>query len=173
MKDAQVPAKRGRKKIDLSDKKTLSEIKRLSGLGLSQKSIAHALGVSERTLHRRKKDTVIFDNAIKEGKIASVTAVSNALFDSATGRTGEKPNISAQIFYLKNQGRDKAYGGWSDRIEQNTTYSVNLAEIINDRKNLIDQVPTRYKTINNASSPDNKRVDALVINQEAEKKTRA
>ena len=170
MKNAQVPAKRGRKKIDLSDKKTLSEIKRLSGLGLNLACIAQSLGVSRATILRRKKDSAIFDTAIREGKIEAVAAVSNALFDSATGRTGEKPNISAQIFYLKNQGRNEELGGWSDRIEQNTTYSVNLAEIINDRKNLIEQVPARYKTINHASNPDNTRVEGLVINQKAEKK---
>ena len=170
MKTAQVPAKRGRKKIDLSDKETLNKIKHFAGLGLSDKAIADSLGVSRATILRRKKDSATFDTAIKEGKIEAVAAVSNALFDSATGRTGEKPNISAQIFYLKNQGRNEELGGWTDRIEQNTTYSVNLAEIINDRKNLIDQVPTRYKAINHASNPDNKRVDDLVINQEADKK---
>tara|TARA_R100000951_G_scaffold73607_2_gene61977 strand:- start:9 stop:521 length:513 start_codon:yes stop_codon:yes gene_type:complete len=170
MKTAQVPAKRGRKKIDLSDKETLNKIKHFAGLGLSDKAIADSLGVSRATILRRKKDSATFDTAIKEGKIEAVAAVSNALFDSATGRTGEKPNISAQIFYLKNQGRNEELGGWTDRIEQNTTYSVNLAEIINDRKNLIDQVPTRYKAINHASNPDNKRVEGLVINQEADKK---
>ena len=170
MKTAQVPAKRGRKKIDLSDKETLNKIKHFAGLGLSDKAIADSLGVSRATILRRKKDSATFDTAIKEGKIEAVAAVSNALFDSATGRTGEKPNISDQIFYLKNQGRNEELGGWTDRIEQNTTYSVNLAEIINDRKNLIDQVPTRYKAINHASNPDNKRVDDLVINQEADKK---
>lgn len=170
MKDAQVPAKRGRKKIDLSDKETLDKIKHFAGLGLSDKAISTSLGISARTLARRKKDSVIFGKAIKEGKIEAVAAVSNALFDSATGRTGEKPNISAQIFYLKNQGRNEELGGWTDRIEQNTTYSVNLAEIINDRKNLIEQVPTRYKAINHASNSNNSRVDSLVINQEADKK---
>tara|TARA_R100000900_G_scaffold146530_1_gene137397 strand:+ start:43 stop:540 length:498 start_codon:yes stop_codon:yes gene_type:complete len=165
MKNAQVPAKRGRKKIDLSDKKTLSEIKRLSGLGLSQKSIAHALGVSERTLHRRKKDTVIFDSAIREGQIRAISDVSNALFESAISG-----NPQSMQFFLKNRGSADDLGSWKDRTETNTTYSVNLAEIINDRKNLIDQVPKRYKTINHSSSPNNSRVDALVINQKAEKK---
>lgn len=170
MKDAQVPTKRGRKKIDLSDKETLEKIKHFAGLGLSDQAIATSLGCSRATILRRKRDSATFDTAIKEGKIEAVAAVSNALFDSATGRTGEKPNISAQIFYLKNLGRKEELGGWSDRIEQNTTYSVNLAEIINDRKNLIDQVPKRYKTINHSSNPDNTRVEGLVINQKAEKK---
>ena len=167
MKDAQVPAKRGRKKIDLSDKETLEKIKHFAGLGLSDKAIADSLGVSPRTITRRKKDSVIFGDTLRQGKVKAVADVSNALFDSATSG-----NVSAQIFFLKNRGSGDDVGAWKDRTETNTNYSVNLAEIINDRKNLIEQVPTRYKTINQASNPDNTRVEGLVINQKAEKKTR-
>jgi hypothetical protein len=156
MKNAQVPAKRGRKKIDLSDKETLDKIKHFAGLGLSDKAIAQSLGVSRATILRRKKDSATFGTAIREGKIEAVAAVSNALFDSATGRNGEKPNISAQIFYLKNQGRKEELGGWSDRIEQTTNYSVNLADIIGTRK----------QSLAHASTPAIAPNDALIINND-------
>jgi len=105
-------AKLGRKRIDLSDKETLEKIKHLAGLGLSDKAIATSLGVSPRTILRRKKDSVIFGDTIKQGKINAVRDVSNALYDSALGRNGEKPNTSAQIFFLKNRGAHVNVGAW-------------------------------------------------------------
>jgi len=155
MKDAQVPAKRGRKKIDLSDKETLEKIKHLAGLGLSDKAIATSLGVSPRTILRRKKDCVIFGDTIKEGKIKAVADVSNALYDSALGRNGEKPNTSAQIFFLKNRGASDELGAWKDRLEQTTNYNVNLADIIGSRKQKLTHSasaslpPTKGLIINN------------------------
>mgnify|MGYP001139594971 CR=1 FL=1 len=156
MKNAQVPAKRGRKKIDLSDKETLDKIKHLAGLGLSDKAISTSLGISARTLARRKKDSVIFGDTIKEGKISAVEKVSNALFDSATGRTGEKPSTAAQIFFLKNRGASEELGAWKDRIEQTTNYSVNLADIIGTRK----------QALAHASTPAIAPNDALIINND-------
>ena len=41
-------------------------------------------------------------------KNAGIDAVTNALFE---GATGDKPNTSAQIFFLKNRA------GWRDRTE--------------------------------------------------------
>ncbi|MGB0494438.1 MAG: hypothetical protein ACPGHY_08735 [Paracoccaceae bacterium] len=130
-------AKLGRKRINLSDPDTLEKIKHLAGLGLSDKAISISLGISPRTLARRKKDSVIFDNAIKEGKINAVQKVSNALFDSATGRNGEKPSTAAQIFFLKNRGAHENVGAWKDRLEQTTNYNVNLADIINNRRSAL------------------------------------
>ena len=127
-------AKLGRKRIDLSDKETLKKIKHLAGLGLSDQAIATSLGVSPRTLLRRKKDSVIFGDTIKEGKINAVRDVSNALYDSALGRNGEKPSTAAQIFFLKNRGAHENVGAWKDRLEQTTNYNVNLADIIGSRK---------------------------------------
>jgi len=127
-------AKLGRKRINLSDPDTLEKIKHLAGLGLSDQAIATSLGISARTIARRKKDSVIFGKAIKEGKIKAVTAVSNALFDSALGRNGEKPSVSSMIFFLKNRGASENVGAWKDRLEQTTNYNVNLADIIGTRK---------------------------------------
>ena len=149
-------AKLGRKRINLSDPDTLKKIKHLAGLGFSDSAISKSLGISARTLARRKKDSVIFGDTIKEGKISAVEKVSNALFDSATGRTGEKPSTAAQIFFLKNRGASEELGAWKDRLEQTTNYSVNLADIIGTRK----------QALAHASTPAIAPNDALIINND-------
>ena len=80
----------------------------LAKIGLSEEQIAVSLGISVSTIARRKRDDDTFDSTLKAGKQAGISAVTNSLFESATA---EKPNTSAQIFYLKNRG------GWRDRTE--------------------------------------------------------
>jgi len=150
-------AKLGRKRINLSDPDTLKKIKHLAGLGLSDSAIATSVGCSRATILRRKKDCATFEATIKEGKISAVEKVSNALFDSATGRTGEKPSTAAQIFFLKNRGASDELGAWKDRREQTTNYSVNLADIIGTRKQAIS-----HSTGTLAPPAD----DALIINND-------
>ena len=149
-------AKLGRKPINLSDPDTLKKIKHLAGLGLSDSAIATSMGCSRATILRRKKDCATFEATIKEGKISAVEKVSNALFDSATGRTGEKPNVSSMIFFLKNRGASEEHGAWKDRLEQTTHYSVNLADIIGTRKQALEH----------ASTPAIAPNDALIINND-------
>jgi transcriptional regulator with XRE-family HTH domain len=80
----------------------------LAKIGLSEEQIAVSLGISVSTIARRKRDDDTFADTLKAGKQAGISAVTNALFESATA---EKPNTSAQIFYLKNRA------GWRDRTE--------------------------------------------------------
>ena len=150
-------AKMGRKRINLSDPDTLEKIKHLAGLGLSDQAIATSLGCSRATILRRKKDCATFEATIKEGKIKAVADVSNALYDSALGRNGEKPNTSAQIFFLKNRGASENVGAWKDRLEQTTNYNVNLADIINNRRSTLT-----HSTGTLAPPAD----DALIINND-------
>tara|TARA_Y100000114_G_C11645406_1_gene271443 strand:- start:94 stop:474 length:381 start_codon:yes stop_codon:yes gene_type:complete len=91
----------------------------LAKIGLSDEQIAVSLGISRSTLARRKRECDTFDTALKAGKQAGITTVTNALFESATA---EKPNTSAQIFFLKNRG------GWRDNIDvnQQLTADINL-----------------------------------------------
>ena len=155
-KNTKKRAKLGRKRINLSDPDTLKKIKHLAGLGLSDSAIATSVGCSRATILRRKKDCATFEATIKEGKISAVEKVSNALFDSATGRTGEKPSTAAQIFFLKNRGASEELGAWKDRLEQTTNYSVNLADIIGTRK----------QALAHASTPAIAPNDALIINND-------
>ena len=97
----------------------LAEVERLASIGLTEEQIAESLGISRSTITRRKRDDDAFDAALKAGRASGVAAVTNALFEAATG---EKPNTSAQIFYLKNRA------GWRDKqdIEANIAGDVTL-----------------------------------------------
>jgi len=117
----------GRKKIHFTEEQLL-EAERLAGLGFSEESLCKAVfGCSVSTLQRRKKEFNNIDQYIRRGKIKSITEVSSALFDSATGRNGRDPSVSAQIFFLKNKGKE-AGNPWADvqQVENN----INLSDII-------------------------------------------
>ena len=74
--------------------------------------------------------------------------VSNALFDSATGRNGNPPNVSAQIFFLKNRGEKVA--DWSDVQKIENTFS--LDEIINSAKKRIPNATAELKRVEDVDS---------------------
>lgn len=95
-------------KIDID----LEKLYKLAEMGLSEEQIATSFGISVSTIARRKRDDDTFASTLKAGKQAGVTAVTNALFTSATNP--DKPNTSAQIFFLKNRG------GWRDKQEVDT-----------------------------------------------------
>jgi len=117
----------GRKKIHFTEEQLL-EAERLAGLGFSEESLCKAVfGCSVSTLQRRKKEFNNIDQYIRRGKIKSIEAVSSALFDSATGRNGRDPSVSAQIFFLKNKGKE-AGNPWAD--VQQVDNNINLSDII-------------------------------------------
>ena len=100
------------KKIDLEELYSLAKI------GLSEAQVAQSLGISQSTMTRRKQSDAEFDQALKAGQQAGITAVTSALFNGATHP--EKPNTSAQIFYLKNRAR------WSDRQEMDISGGIGV-----------------------------------------------
>lgn len=103
----------------MADKKplNLAEVEHLASIGLTDEQIAQSLGCSRSTITRRKKEDDAFDAALKAGRSAGIAAVTSALFNAATG---EKPNTSAQIFYLKNRA------GWRDKQEVESTLSGDI-----------------------------------------------
>jgi hypothetical protein len=129
----------GRKKIHFSESQLL-EAERLSGLGFSEESLCKAVfGCSVSTLQRRKKEFANIEQYIRRGKMKSIEEVSAALFDSATGRNGRDPSVSAQIFFLKNKGKE-AGNPWADvqQVENN----INLSDIISSANaRIIDHKP--------------------------------
>ena len=98
------------------------ELYNLAKIGLSEEQIAVSLGISVSTIARRKRDDDTFGSTLKAGKQAGISAVTNSLFESATA---DKPNTSAQIFYLKNRG------GWRDRTEVDANISGGI-EVTHD-----------------------------------------
>ena len=152
--------KAGRKRITFTDEQ-LEEIKHLAGLGVSESAIADKMGVSLSTIARRKRDSDKFDTTLKAGKLKAVAEVSNALFDSATGRNGNPPNVSAQIFFLKNRGEGVA--SWSDVQKIENTFS--LGDVINSAK---ERIPNATQTIKRLDDPVDKGEGIFLDNKGAD-----
>jgi hypothetical protein len=95
----------------------LEKLYNLAKIGLSEEQIAVSLGVSLTTIARRKRDDDTFATTLKAGKQRGIDAVTNSLFESATA---EKPNTSAQIFFLKNRA------GWRDKTEVDANVSGDI-----------------------------------------------
>ena len=90
------------------------------------------MGVSWSTIDRNRKRSADFEESIKRGKARGLAQVTNSLFTSATDG-----NVTAQIFYLKNQDSQN----WKDRQEV-VNASINLNEVINGAKTRIGNYTT-------------------------------
>lgn len=108
----------------------LAKIHYWSSNGLDDKDIIHNIGISVETFYQWVNKYPEFAEALKSGRVTAIQEVENELFNLAMGRTekvttteyvdekGNKsikrvteklpPNVTAQIFYLKNKG------GYSD-----------------------------------------------------------
>ena len=88
----------------------LAKVESLAANGLTQEQIAAALGISETTLHQRKRDSADFAAAIKRGKAKGIALVTNKLMESIKGG-----NMTGMIFFLKTQA------GWKETNVQEVT----------------------------------------------------
>lgn len=115
----------------------LDTIEGLYREGWTLAAIADFLGISERTLCNYKNQHEELAEALKRGNDDAVYAVENALMRSALGYTYieeevtkngsiievqkyAKPNVNAQIFFLKNRARNK----WKDKVDHEVDASV-------------------------------------------------
>ena len=136
MSEVKKRKKPGPKKIMFTEEQ-LQEAQRLAGLGFSEEAICQAcLGCSPDTLLRRKKEYPEIAEYIRRGKMKSIEEVSNALYKSAIGLHGKEPSVSAQIFFLKNKGK-QAGNDWAD-IQQVET-NINLKDALTHASNRIIQ----------------------------------
>ena len=124
-KDNKPIKKVGRKRINLD----LEQVENLASRGLGTTQIARALGVSWNTIDRNRKRSGDFEDAIKRGKARGLAQVTNSLFTSATDG-----NVTAQIFYLKNQDPKT----WKDRVE-NVHATINLNDVLSGAKERIGE----------------------------------
>jgi len=122
-KDHKPIKKVGRKRIDID----LEQVENLASRGLGTTQIARALGVSWSTIDRNRKRSADFEESIKRGKAKGLAQVTNSLFTSATDG-----NVTAQIFYLKNQDSQN----WKDRQEV-VNASINLNDVLSGAKTRI------------------------------------
>ena len=116
----------------------LVQVEALAARGLTFEQIADNLGVNVRTLFNRRKQHSEFSDAIKRGKAKGIKAVSNALFESATGG-----NVTAMIFWLKAQ----ALWVETSKVESNITETSDVTiktpsmqEFEDKAKELLDKV---------------------------------
>lgn len=94
------PNGRPQAKIDIA------EVEEMAAHGLSFKEISICLGITERTLQRRKKLQKDLEEAIERGRTKGIQAVANKLFEQCMGG-----NSKAMVFYLQ------ARGGWTTKQE--------------------------------------------------------
>lgn len=152
--DKKPPKKAGRKLINLD----LEQVENLASRGLGTTQIARALGVSWSTIDRNRKRSADFEEALKRGQAKGLAQVTNSLFTSATDG-----NVTAQIFYLKNQDPKT----WKDRVE-NVHATINLNDVLTGAKDRIGGHMTdikKPKVINTVKSTDTAS-GQLVNNQE-------
>ena len=157
-KDNKSLKKGGRKKIVLD----LEQVENLASRGLGTTQIARAMGVSWNTIDRNRKRSVDFEDAIKRGRAKGLAQVTNSLFTSATDG-----NVTAQIFYLKNQDAKT----WKDRVE-NVHATINLNDVLSGAKERIgDSMATINKPkVINAVKSTSAASGQLVNNQDDIKK---
>lgn len=91
----------GRPPFKITDE-VLKKVEKYASLGLTEEQIAHNLGIAPQTFRVKKRTYQAFLEAIQKGKAKGISAVSNAVFESAMGG-----NVSNQQFYLKNRAPDQ------------------------------------------------------------------
>jgi hypothetical protein len=95
------------KKVPLRPKMMKTELlafaKRIANLGLNNKQIAQALGVTAATFTRWKKYNPEFECFIQQHKIDTIEKIVGNLVRQATMHN---PNLGAMIYFLKTQAGD-------------------------------------------------------------------
>ena len=94
-------------------------VQRLAGLGISQKDISAAIGITEQTFQKHLHADILLQEAVSQGKLNPVRKVEEALFKKAIGYATEEvkmiggipiekkikqvvPSDTAIKFFLKN-----------------------------------------------------------------------
>jgi hypothetical protein len=159
-KDNKPMKKVGRKRINID----LEQVENLASRGLGTTQIARALGVSWSTIDRNRKRSAEFEETIKRGKAKGLAQVTNSLFTSATDG-----NVTAQIFYLKNQDAKT----WKDRVE-NVHATINLNDVLSGAKERLGKYTANEKKLTeiNPLGTTSEEMNSLVINQTNKKKNK-
>lgn len=103
----------------------LNKVESLAANGLTQEQIAAALGISESTLTKRKKENTDFTDAIKRGKAKGIALVTNKLMESI-----KNGNMTGMIFFLKTQA------GWKEtNVQEHSVKFQRTADLTDDELN--------------------------------------
>jgi len=91
----------------------ISRVEELAAQGLTQAEICLCLGIGETTLYERKRESAVFEEAIKRGKAKAASEVANTLYLMAKGG-----DLGAIVWY------EKTRRGLSDKVQQNINVDV-------------------------------------------------
>lgn len=129
----------------------LAQITKWAEMGLIGKQLSHNMGISHSTFYEWQNQFTELSDAIKKGRLVKDYEVENSLLQRATGYQYEEdvyeqmpngemalvkrvlksqaPDVTAQIFWLKNRQPTE----WRDKIEvkseQSGTIKVELGEM--------------------------------------------
>lgn len=101
--------------------------------GLSNVDIAKKLGVSETTLQNWRKRSPKVDKALKIGREAANYMVENALMKNAL-----KGNVTAQIYWLKNNYRSKYFETVAHELSKDDATVAGLKTLLSKLEGEID-----------------------------------
>lgn len=125
--------------------------------GLTDVEIAKNIGIGVRTLYDWRSKSPHIKQALKRGKEAANFQVENALYKKAT-----EGNVTAMIFYLKNNYRDKYTDDVTDpRLRKAQIRKANAEADIAEAK---------AKRENNGDGTDTVSVNIIVPNSNEEQK---
>jgi hypothetical protein len=91
-----VPAKRGRKRKELSEEQ-IKRIEALAAIGMTKQQVAQSLGLAERTYFQRQSENLQIAQAYARGQIRAVEGVAGVLLQRALAGDGWAVSL-----YLKN-----------------------------------------------------------------------
>lgn len=98
-----------RPRIDID----IDQVAELAGRGLTQAEICLVLGISEKTLERRKTEMSVLADAIKRGRAVAADAVANKLYEMATSG-----DLGAIVWW------EKTRRGLTDKVQQQINIDV-------------------------------------------------
>lgn len=119
--------------------------------GLTDEQIADNIGISHRTFERWKNDHSQIRQAIKGGKEVANFVIENELYKKA-----KSGNVTAMIFFLKNNYREKYTDDRTDpalrqaqirkasaeaEIAEGKAKAINRANSVEDSTLIVDDVP--------------------------------
>lgn len=133
-------------RVDMKDWEDDDHLGLLAGWcrrGLTYEQVAQNMGITARTLQRWRDKSPLISTALKVNKDVADCHVENAMYKSALGfnfqeqmvtnkgdvvwvTKFERPNITAQIFYLKNRRPQS----WSDRRELRHQADIKSHDIV-------------------------------------------
>lgn len=119
-------------KAQLVKEDQFKTIEYLSGLGLTVKQIATALGFNIRTFYKRVEDQEGVREALSKGRIKAKIAVTQSAYEMAT----DKEHPSMTMFWLTHQE------GWIKEDDTTEQDEVEMLEAMSeeDRKKRIDHI---------------------------------